>query len=494
MQLSNTEIRIAEDETPQMFDEEVTESSISILLVDDNLDMLDLTATFLEREGDGFETVTESTAVDALSTLEDSDIDAIVSDYDMPDMNGLEFLGEVRDQFDDIPFILFTGKGSEEIASEAISKGVTDYLQKETNSSQYSLLANRIQNAVSQYRSSRALQQSQEKFSKLVMNSSDVIAIVDEQGRFEYISPASKHLLGYEQSELIGESAFEYMPTEDRERALEHFFEALENPNLEPCIEFRFERPDGGYTVVEARGKNLFDDDFINGFVVNGRDITSIKEQQQELKQQNEQLKDMRQALSHDLRNPLSIAWDSLNLYQESDDEFYLDKIETALRRIDTLLDQIVELADHDTEIEETEQVSLEEVAKSAWEMVDTAGITLHIEDSKQIEADPSRLQQLIENLIRNANDHSDANVTVNIGTFDSGIYVEDDGPGIPEDRREKVFETGYTTSNDNNGYGLNIVKQIVLGHGWDITITESTTGGARFEISGVTFKPSVYD
>lgn len=494
MQISENSPHVEHENTLHMFDDAVTDSTVSILLVDDDADLLDLTATFLERERDEFETETVTSAKTALGILADDEFDAIVSDYEMPQMNGLEFLGEVREFQEDIPFILFTGRGSEEIASEAISKGVTDYLQKETDSSQYSLLANRILNAVTQYRSSQALKRSQEKFSKLVTNSSDVIAIVDDQGKFEYISPACKHVLGYDQEELIGRTAFEFMPTEDREQALDKFFEAIENPDMEPCIQFRFERPDEGFTVVEARGKNLFDDDFVNGFVVNGRDITALKNQKQELEQQNEQLKDMRRAISHDIRNPISVAWNALELYKETDNEEHLKKIETAIERIDALLDQIVELADQESEIEDTERITLEAFAQSAWEMVDTPGAKLLVEDSKQFEADPGRFQQLLENLLRNAVDHSPGDVTVRIGTTDSGIYIEDDGPGIPEEHREKVFESGFTTSDDNTGYGLNIVKQIALSHGWEISITESTDGGVRFEISGMSFKPSLYE
>ncbi len=493
MRLSENGLQAGADKARHMFDETVTESTIPILLVDDDADLLDLTATFLERERDEFEIESVSSAKRALDTLANDEFHAIVSDYEMPRMDGLEFLGEVREIREDVPFILFTGKGSEEIASEAISKGVTDYLQKETNSSQYSLLANRIVNAVSQYRSSQALRRSQEKFSKLVTNSTDVIAIVDDQGEFEYISPACEHVLGYDQEELIGRTAFEFMPAEDRENALDHFFEAIENPDIEPCIQFRFERPDEGYTYIEARGKNLFDDDFINGFVVNGRDITALKNQKQELKQQNEQLKDMRRAISHDLRNPISVAWDSLELYTETEDEAYLTKIETAIERMDALLDQILELADHESEIDDTEQVSLEAVARSAWEMVETPGGKLLVEDSKQFDADPDRLQQLIENLIRNAVDHSHGDVRVRIGTTESGIYIADDGPGIPAEDRDRVFESGFTTSDDNTGYGLNIVKQIALSHGWEIDIAESTDGGVRFDISGMSFKPSIY-
>jgi len=82
--------------------------------------------------------------------------------------------------------------------------------------------------------------------------------------------------------------------------------------------------------------------------------------------------------------------------------------------------------------------------------------------------------------------DESDVMVTV--GVLTDGFYVEDDGPGIPPDRRDRVFDSGYTSAEDGTGLGLNIVERIVEAHGWEIAVTEGHDGGARFEITGVEF------
>jgi PAS domain S-box-containing protein len=124
--------------------------AIRVLLVDDSPDFADLAADFLER--DGFEVITATSAGDGLSKIDQGAVDCVVSDYEMPDLDGLEFLEAVREHHADLPFILFTGKGSEEIASEAISAGVSDYLQKGHGKEQYDLLSKRITNAVNQYR------------------------------------------------------------------------------------------------------------------------------------------------------------------------------------------------------------------------------------------------------------------------------------------------------------------------------------------------------
>ncbi|MEF8786947.1 MAG: HAMP domain-containing sensor histidine kinase, partial [Haloarculaceae archaeon] len=83
---------------------------------------------------------------------------------------------------------------------------------------------------------------------------------------------------------------------------------------------------------------------------------------------------------------------------------------------------------------------------------------------------------------------HREQDVTVTVGELDDGFYIADDGVGIPADQREAVFGRGYSTGEDGTGFGLYIVERVVETHGWEITITESVDGGARFEITDVEF------
>jgi DNA-binding NtrC family response regulator len=147
-----------------------TTGVIRILHVDDP-DFLDVTTSFLEREDDQFVVETATSVDDGVSVLEDTTVECVISDYEMPGRDGIEFLEAIRDDHPDLPFVLFTGKGSEEVASGAISAGVTDYLQKEGGASQYTVLANRVVNAVEQYRSKHALEASQKRLSLFIEQS-----------------------------------------------------------------------------------------------------------------------------------------------------------------------------------------------------------------------------------------------------------------------------------------------------------------------------------
>ena len=132
----------------------VTDDSdaISVLLVDDDEDFVALASTLLEAESDRIETTTETRPADALERVDLAAIDCVVSDYRMPEMDGIEFLETVRADYPELPFILFTGKGDEEVAKQAISADVSDYMVKDGSAEQYAISATRIENLVDQYR------------------------------------------------------------------------------------------------------------------------------------------------------------------------------------------------------------------------------------------------------------------------------------------------------------------------------------------------------
>ncbi|QDX39413.1 PAS domain S-box protein [Salarchaeum sp. JOR-1] len=176
--------------------------TIDILHVDDDASFCELVAAFLEREREHFTVHSETEPRAALERLADDElsVDCIVSDYDMPPLDGLTLLERVRDTHPDLPFILFTGKGSEEIASEAITAGVTDYLQKAGGTEQYSVLANRIQNAVEAVRAEQYMNRGLEA----IETAQDGIGILDEDGYIEYVNSAWADILGYDREELLG--------------------------------------------------------------------------------------------------------------------------------------------------------------------------------------------------------------------------------------------------------------------------------------------------
>jgi len=161
--------------------------------------------------------------------------------------------------------------------------------------------------------------------------------------------------------------------------------------------------------------------------------------------------------------------------------------LSNTLDRMERLIDDLLVLARQGQAIDSREVVSLAAIVNNCWEMVDHKNAALVVDDDLTFAVDPDRLQQLFENLFRNAIEHGGDNVTIRIGALDGeGFYVEDDGPGIPEEKREAVFDSGFTTNRDGTGFGLAIVKEIAEAHGWTISLVDADEGGARFEISNV--------
>jgi PAS domain S-box-containing protein len=568
---------------------------LSVLLVDDDATVVEVTSAFLEREIDSVETTTLTDPTVTLGELADGEYDCVVSDFDMPGLDGLELLSAIRQEGIKIPFVLFTGKGSEEIASRAISAGVDEYLQK-GGPEEYPVLANKIENLVEKHwaetqvrRGFLAIESAEEgiaiiddegvyqyvneayaavynrdraelvgehwdmlyppgeakrfhdeilpklqsegtwrgvstgvtkegppvperlvltqmesgghvcivqeiaggdeprgeialKHQALFEKSPDLIAVHDADGIIRDVNKRMCAELGYAESELVGKAVWEIDPTADPERA-RAFWEGISTDSPRR-FEGKLERRDGSTFPIEVHLIRL-DLDGKDRFVAMDRDITDQREREAALVRQNERLDRFTSVVSHDLRNPLQVATGRLELLRENCDSEHVGPIGSALDRMDDLIEDLLTLAQDGEAAMEMGPVELGSLVEICWSTVATGEATLSVEAALTVEADRDQLQQLFENLIRNAVEHGGDDVTVTVGATESGFYREDDGPGVPESERGEIFEMGYSTGTDGTGFGLSIVERIVDAHGWEIAVTEGQTGGARFEVSG---------
>ena len=510
-------------------------STLRVLHVDDDDGVRGLVSSFLSHERPELDVVSVPSGLAALDRL--ADVDCVVSDYDMPEMDGLTFLRRVRVDHPDLPFVLYTAAGSEEIAAEAISAGVTDYLQKSTGREQYTLLANRVHNLATQYRTARELDEQGRRFRKLVEHSSDVVSIVDADGVFQYLSPASRHVFGYEPDELVGESGLAYLHPDDVEYVAETLTRAIVDPTERPVITFRFAHPERGWIVLENVGRNLLDDPLIAGFVINSHDVTGRVERAVALERQRDRLAEFAEVVSHDLRNPLSVAGSNLSLLEETGDLAHTGHVRLALERMERIIDDLLTLAHEGDGINSLSSVGLPEIADAAWRSVDSKDASLAVETDAVVQADAGRLQQLLENIFANAVEHAgpaahvrvvdvrhdgecdgtDVGSGVGAGRGPSpgagagrgpspgagrgpgpgslaretldvpcGFAVVDDGPGIPPAERDRIFEHGTSSTPGRTGFGLAIVRRVVEAHGWTVAVTDGDDGGVRFEFHGV--------
>jgi hypothetical protein len=185
---------------------------IQVLYVDDETTLLDLSKIFLEQPGDMTVTTTTST-LEAIQILATKKFDTIVSDYQMPEMDGIEFLKYLKAKGDTTPVIIFTGRGREEVVMEALNAGADFYLQKGGDSkAQFAELSNKIRYAVSRRRALTAFRESEEKYRHIVDTAEEGIWTVDEHFIITYTNRRMAEMLGYRPDEILGRAVQSFMP------------------------------------------------------------------------------------------------------------------------------------------------------------------------------------------------------------------------------------------------------------------------------------------
>ena len=311
------------------------------------------------------------------------------------------------------------------------------------------------------------------------------IAIADLQGELCKVNPAFTEMWGYDEDEVIGQPVTDFW--DDPAKAASVAEGVIEHGEWEGTLVA--ERKDGSTFEAQVSASVVTNEDGEPAYIMSSFiDISKRVSRERELQHKNEQLEQFASVISHDLRNPLNVVQGRIELAQTEHESEHLSTATSALERAQAILDDVLTLAHEGEELGEAEPVDLEMVTNACWKTVETKEATVSIETKQTIQADRSRLQQVIENLLNNAVEHGGDNVTVSVGGLENGFYVADDGPGISEENRERIFEAGYSTDSEGTGYGLQIVKEISTAHGWNIRVTESDAGGARFEITGVEF------
>jgi len=266
---------------------------IHILYVDDEPALLDLTRLYLERTGD-FAVDTLASAREAIAILKHRHYDAILTDYQMPDMDGIEFLKQIRKSGEPVPVLIFTGRGREEVVIDAINSGADSYIQKGGNPrAQFAELAQRLQQSVRRYQAEQKLREGASRFQALFENISDMIQIFDKNGRITYNSPSMTRILGYPPGALLTsgtEDTLGYVHPADRVRVLSEFKKVAQNPGSPQVLEFRLHTADGEYLWVESVITNKFETEGVTGLIVTTRPIGERKTAEEELRKKHEEL------------------------------------------------------------------------------------------------------------------------------------------------------------------------------------------------------------
>ena len=490
-----------------------------VLHAEDNDFFASVTADILDEEY-SIRVRTVDSATDALSLLEREQFDCVVSDYEMPGMNGLEFLDAVGERYPAVPFILLTGGGSEQVASKAISMGVTDYLRKGMGKEQFTVLANRIENAVARRRTER-LSLRQTQVNNLVWDVGQ--AVLQETSREDIERTVCRRIGNVEPYALawVGKvDGRELLP-----RAVSGLDDAVFDPialdhgatTVGRAVESGSvqvgRRPvlDGAVGVDRASCREAIvplaresDPDGVLGLWADARHafgeterrvlskfgnsvayaIESVRTRK-ELVRREQRLQVFNRILRHNLRNDLNVVVGYADMLREE----VPDTTEEAniIRRKAT---DLIEISEKAREVGKTldgddltkRQIDVANcVERTCAEFRQTyphAVISADLPRAAPAHADKT-LEAAIGEVIENAIEHNDDDrptVAVTVSRDDDWVEltVADDGPGIPDEERTVLVEGEETALHHGSGLGLWLTNWIVGKFGGELAFGDS--------------------
>jgi len=455
-----------------------------ILHVDDDSQILKLSKRML-GEADSrlaVETMTDPTA--AIAALDEEAYDAVISDYQMPRMNGLELLETIRtEQSSELPFIMFTGDSEEHVASEALNLGANRYVQKNGETkTQYAVLVDAVVHEIEHARTKTRLRE----YATAVEASDDSIYMLNPDGVYvfanaEHLSrlAADGKISAADEREIDGQPYRSIHPEEDVDRISEIIDEVLEGREA-ITEEYAFATEDSwSYRTYSP----VLDPDTedIRGVVVISKDISQRKRMED-----REAL--LHSLLRHDVKNKIHAAHGYLELAES--DELPADAVEwlsTASRLLDDsieLIDNVgtlSELTDDDPKPWELQEV-ISRVLDGYQPQAETAGVELTAEGCAGRVLGGPLLEPLFGNLVSNALTHANAD-RIEIRCQRDGdayeIEVVDDGDGLTEETATTVLQKGISKgASAGTGLGLYLVTEVAASYGGSVSLGESAAGG----------------
>ncbi len=460
------------------------------MFVDDEPDLLEQAKLFLERDDERLEIDTAVSVEDGLEMFEENDYEAIVSDYRLRERDGLEFLRIVRkEKNSDIPFLIFTGKGREEVAMEALNLDANRYIQKRGDpKSQYGVLADAIIQEVESWNVKTELERAKGETQMLLDNYPNMIFIVAENGRFLRVNKTFASTFGMPREEIEGKMLDELFPEEQAEKMMEDNLEVIRTGEPKLDILEPFETPDGVRWRQADKLPLSGGEEGVIGVVGFARDITERKraERREEF---------LRSLLTHYIRNKNDGALENQEALLGYDlPEGAEERVEGTIEAIRESSDMIdkVQTLQRVEEGEEAEEVSVNSCIENAIErceyIADERGFRIEKDlPDQDMTVEGDLLEDLYVNLMENSIIHSGGSVLKVSGERSNREFVysvEDDGKGIPEDEREEIFEMGFKKGAESGfGFGLYFVDEIVESYGGRIEVKDSELGGARFDL-----------
>ena len=352
------------------------------------------------------------------------------------------------------------------------------------------------------------LASSEARFRSLVQNSSDIVTVLDREGRIQYSSESTERMLGLPGTALIGKNLSGIVLEEDQPAWEEALQETIRKHETDHSIEYQIRDGSGKIRYVESVMNNLLEDQSVQGVVVNSRDITQRKDAEIRLKQTNFELDSFVYRASHDLRAPLRSVLGLLNLIRmesaEAQKAAYINLAEKSINKLDSFILDLTNFSRNSRLEVQREKIDFREVISECldnlkyMENADKVDVRLEINDDIPFLGDNGRMSILFQNLISNAIKYhrpgTESFVSINVKTSSEGAQIEvaDNGKGIQAEYLGRIFEMFFRASEDSygSGLGLYITRQVVEKLGGSIQVDSVFGEGSTFRV----FLPAAVD
>jgi len=345
------------------------------------------------------------------------------------------------------------------------------------------------------------LASSEARFRSLVQNSSDIVTVLDREGKVQYSSESTERMLGLPGTELIGRYLSGIVLEDDQPAYLEALSETIRRKETDHSIEYQIRDGSGNIRYIESVMNNLLEDNSVQGVVVNSRDITQRKDAEIRLKQTNFELDSFVYRASHDLRAPLRSVLGLLNLIRmesaETQKAAYINLAEKSINKLDSFILDLTNFSRNSRLEVQREKIDFKEVISECldnlkyMEHAEKVDVRVDIREEKPFMSDAGRMSILFQNLISNAIKYqrlnADSFVEIKVLTNEEGarIEVSDNGKGIQAEYLSRIFEMFFRASEDSygSGLGLYITRQVVEKLDGKIEVDSVYNEGSSFRV-----------
>lgn len=458
-----------------------------VLHVDDNVNFLELFKTIFTE---WFDIYSVNSCTEALTIMDQDKFDAVITDYDMPDMNGMELFKKIRTNHPDTPVIFFTGHGSEEVARKAFVAGISDYIIKGLDGFlNKARLVNSIRQAIEKKKSEIALRESETRYRFLYDESQAINVLMALDGTIVDANKACLKLMECTREELIGRSAFDCVLQEQREEVIASFMADVRGEHSSSMLMDVVSFNNNLRKVLFGEGAVMVRDEKNEpvSVLVNAIDVTdqflteeALDAIKRELMTKNREITDFTFRASQYLKKNLLHIKNCLERLRNDPDNAD-ESYNTAVKYSDELLvfvDRLQTLSSAGNISAEFREINPETLIRSSFNLFSQDSAVLKINSPLPIiSGDDEKLSLVFSNLLKNSFQFADPQkeqliVEICGERRDSDILIccKDNGLGIDKRYINRIFDIGFAYGNTaGSGFGLSIARRVIETHGGEI-------------------------